>query len=84
MCVGGAADVLASGGLLENLGDPLGTRRRREEDRANMWAREDKIREATFAHEQKLADKGAYKQSQQPSAKARANRSSLKAGAGGY
>ena len=58
MCVGTSLEGLASqGGLLENLGDPLGTRKRREQDKQNKWAREDSIREATFAHEQSMADK---------------------------
>tara|TARA_R100001082_G_scaffold90506_2_gene57030 strand:- start:20 stop:319 length:300 start_codon:yes stop_codon:yes gene_type:complete len=51
------AGMLGSGGLLENLGDPLGTRKRREDDQKAKWAREDSIREATFAHEQTMADK---------------------------
>ena len=57
MCVP-IGSMLGQGGLLENLGDPLGTRRRRDDDQKNRWAREDSIREATFAHEQSLADKG--------------------------
>ena len=57
MCLGGAESLLATGGLLENIGDPLGTRRRREDQQKAKWAREDSIREATFAHEQSLADK---------------------------
>jgi|8_EtaG_2_1085327.scaffolds.fasta_scaffold126438_1 hypothetical protein len=60
MCLpslGGAADYAGFGGLLENFGDPLGTRKRREESQQNRWAREDQIRNATFAHEQSMADK---------------------------
>ena len=60
MCVGTSLEGLASqGGLLENLGDPLGTRKRREQDQQNKWAREDSIREATFAHEKEMAGMGS-------------------------
>ena len=55
MCVGQAMGVIGQGGLLETLGDPLGTKRRRDEQQQNTWAREDKIRDATFAHEKELA-----------------------------
>mgnify|MGYP003129213086 CR=1 FL=1 len=55
MCLGGAESLLATGGLLENIGDPLGTRRRREEQPKAKWAREDSIRDATFAHEKEMA-----------------------------
>jgi hypothetical protein len=45
----------------EHLGDPFGTKKKREdkaaESQQNKWAREDSIREATFAHEQSMADK---------------------------
>jgi len=64
MCLplGGAANLMATGGLLENLGDPLGTKKRRDDDAAKAqqgrWAREDQIREASQAHELALADKG--------------------------
>ena len=34
--------------------------KRAQEDQQNKWAREDQVRESTFAHEQLLADKGAY------------------------
>ena len=54
------AGMIGQGGLLETLGDPLGTKRARGEEQQNKWAREDQIRDATFAHEQTLADKGAY------------------------
>ena len=55
MCVGQAMGVIGQGGLLETLGDPLGTKRRRDEEQQNTWAREDKIRDATFAHEKEMA-----------------------------
>ena len=49
----------------EHLGDPFGTKKKREdkaaESQQNKWAREDSIREATFAHEMSLADKGIGK-----------------------
>ena len=55
MCVAQAGALLGQGGLLETLGDPLGTRKRREDDQKNRWAREDAIRDATFAHEKEMA-----------------------------
>ena len=55
MCVGQIAGLAGQGGLLENLGDPLGTRKRREDDQKAKWAREDSIRESTFAHEKEMA-----------------------------
>ena len=54
MCVAQAGALLGQGGLLETLGDPLGTRKRREDDQKNRWAREDAIRDATFAHEKEI------------------------------
>jgi hypothetical protein len=58
MCVP-LAGTLVQGGLLEQLGDPLGTRKAREDraqqDQQNRWAREDQIRNATFAHEKEMA-----------------------------
>jgi len=91
MCVP-LAGMAAAGGLMEQLGDPLGTKKRRDdaaaEDQQNKWAREDQIRDATFAHEQKLADKGAYGglKGRKTGGKSTGNRSSLKAQsrAGGY
>ena len=81
-------------GTLEHMGDPLGTKKRRDdaaqEDQRNKWAREDQVREATFAHEQQLADKGAYggykgkAGGTQTRGRVQGNRSSLKAGSGGY
>ena len=51
--------LLMAGGLVEQLGDPLGTRKRRDdarsEDQQNRWAREDAVRDATFAHEKEIA-----------------------------
>ena len=51
--------MMGAGGLLENLGDPLGTRKRRDDaaaaDQQNKWAREDAVRDATFAHEKEMA-----------------------------
>ncbi len=55
MCVAQAMGVLGQGGLLETLGDPLGTKRARDDEQKNRWAREDAIRDATFAHEEKMA-----------------------------
>ena len=49
------AGMIGQGGLLETLGDPLGTKRARGEEQQNKWAREDAIRDATFAHEKELA-----------------------------
>ena len=64
--------LLMVGGLAEQLGDPLGTRKRREdqakEEQQNKWAREDQVRSAQYAHEEKMAGFG--------------NRSSLNAGSG--
>ena len=51
------AGMMAAGGLLENLGDPFGTKRARGEDQQNRWAREDAVRDQQYAHEQTLADK---------------------------
>ncbi len=57
------ADIATGGGLLESLGDPLGTRKRREDaaasEQQNKWAREDAIRTATFAHEKEMAGIGS-------------------------
>ena len=53
------ADIATGGGLLESLGDPLGTRKRRDEQQQNKWAREDAIRTATFAHEKEMAGIGS-------------------------
>ena len=47
--------LLMAGGLVETLGDPLGTRKRRDEQQTNKWAREDAIRDATWAHEKEMA-----------------------------
>ena len=47
--------LLMAGGLAESLGDPLGTRRRREDSEKNRWAREDAVRDAQFAHDKELA-----------------------------
>ena len=62
MCIP-LSDIATGGGLLENLGDPLGTRKRRindeQEAQKNRWAREDSIREATFAHEKEMAGMGS-------------------------
>ena len=48
-----------AGGLMEQFGDPLGTKKRRDDaaatDQRNRWAREDAVRDATFAHQEKLA-----------------------------
>ena len=55
MCVAQAMGVLGQGGLLETLGDPLGTKKRRDDEQKNRWAREDAIRDATFAHEKEIA-----------------------------
>ena len=49
------AGMMGAGGLLETLGDPLGTKKARGEEQQNKWAREDAIRDATFAHEKELA-----------------------------
>ena len=49
------AGMIGQGGLLETLGDPLGTKRARGEEQQNKWAREDAIRDATFAHEKEIA-----------------------------
>ena len=54
MCVAQAGALLGQGGLLETLGDPLGTRKRRDDEQKNRWAREDAIRDATFAHEKEI------------------------------
>ena len=58
MCVP-LAGMAAAGGLMEQLGDPLGTKKRRDDaaatDQRNKWAREDAVRDATFAHEEKMA-----------------------------
>ena len=57
--------LLMVGGLAEQLGDPLGTKKRRDDaaakDQQNKWAREDQLREASQAHELALADKGLGK-----------------------
>ena len=55
MCVPQAGMLIGQGGLLESLGDPLGTKKSRDEAQQTKWAREDAIRDATFAHEEKLA-----------------------------
>ncbi len=55
MCVAQAMGVLGQGGLLENLGDPLGTKKARDRDQQARWDREDSIRDATFAHEKEIA-----------------------------
>ena len=62
MCVAAAAPLLGMGigsGVLEQMGDPLGTKKAREDKEAesqqNKWAREDAIRDATFAHEREMA-----------------------------
>ena len=51
--------LLMVGGLAEQLGDPLGTKKRRDDaaadDQKNRWAREDAVRDATFAHEKEMA-----------------------------
>ena len=58
MCVP-LAGMAAAGGVLEQIGDPLGTKKRRDdaaaEDQRNRWAREDAVRDATFAHEKEMA-----------------------------
>ena len=54
MCVPAAAMGLA-GPLMEQLGDPLGTKARRDEQQQSKWAREDAIRDATWAHEKEIA-----------------------------
>ena len=68
--------LLMAGGLAESLGDPLGTRKRREdaakEDQRNRWAREDEVRSAQYAHEEKMAGLGGGSGSQSNN-----NRSSL-------
>ena len=51
--------LLMAGGLVEQLGDPLGTRKRRDEQQTNKWAREDSIRDATWAHEKEMAGMGS-------------------------
>ena len=55
------AGMMAAGGLLENLGDPLGTKKKRDDEKAEQqksrWAREDAVRDQQYAHEQTLADK---------------------------
>ena len=53
MCVPAAMGL--AGPLMEQLGDPLGTKARREEQQQSKWAREDAIRDATFAHEKEMA-----------------------------
>ena len=53
MCVPQAMGL--AGPLMEQLGDPLGTKARREEQQQSKWAREDAIRDATFAHEKEMA-----------------------------
>ena len=53
MCVPAAMGL--AGPLMEQLGDPLGTKKAREEQQQNKWAREDAIRDATFAHEKEMA-----------------------------
>ena len=65
------AGMMGAGGLLENLGDPLGTRKRREDQQQSAWAREDRIRDATFAHEKEMAGLSGGSNSAVP------NRSSL-------
>mgnify|MGYP003133805255 CR=1 FL=1 len=58
MCVP-LAGMAVQGGLLEQFGDPLGTKKRRDnaaaEDQRNRWAREDAVRDAQFAHDERLA-----------------------------
>ena len=75
------AGMLASGGMMEQFGDPLGTKKRRDEtareDQQNRWAREDQIREASQAHELALADKGIGKGNWKGG---NSNRSGLQAG----
>ena len=53
MCVPAAMGL--AGPLMEQLGDPLGTKARRDEQQQSKWAREDAIRDATFAHEKEMA-----------------------------
>ena len=53
MCVPAAMGL--AGPLMEQLGDPLGTKARREEQQQSKWQREDAIRDATFAHEKEMA-----------------------------
>ena len=71
--------LLVTGGLAEQLGDPFGTKKRRDdqakEDQQNKWAREDQVRSAQYAHEEKMA--GIQ------SGGGNTNRSSLNAGGGG-
>ena len=55
MCVAQAMGVLGQGGLLETLGDPLGTKKARDKDQQRQWDREDMIRTSTFAHEKEMA-----------------------------
>jgi len=80
MCVP-LAGMATAGGLMENLGDPLGTKKRRDKEAAdaqqNKWAREDQIREASQAHELALADKGIGKGNWKGG---NSNRSGLQAG----
>ena len=58
MCVP-LAGMAAAGGLMEQLGDPLGTKKRRDDaaakDQQNKWAREDMIRRETWDHEKSMA-----------------------------
>ena len=49
------AGMMGAGGLLESLGDPLGTKKARADEQQNKWAREDAIRDAQFAHEKEMA-----------------------------
>ena len=61
MCVPLAGMAMA-GGLMEQLGDPLGTKKRRDEaatkERDSKWAREDQIRRETWDHEKTMAGLG--------------------------
>ena len=54
--------LLMVGGLAEQLGDPLGTKKRRDDeaarDQQNKWAREDMIRRETWDHEKSMAGMG--------------------------
>ena len=59
MCVGQAMGLIGQGGLLETLGDPLGTKKARGEEQQNRWAREDQIRTDTWAHEKEMAGIGS-------------------------
>ena len=54
MCVP-LAGMATAGGLLEHMGDPLGTRKRRDEQQQSQWAREDQIRRETWEHEKSMA-----------------------------